>query len=105
MSTLVEVTASAMETRLRERLAPVELQVIDESHQHAGHAGANGSGFGTHFRVRITSPMFTGLSRVKRHRLVYDSLRDFIDQGLHALAIEALDPISHQPTVVPLEGN
>ena len=83
------VTAQALENRLRERLSPLSLQVIDESYQHAGHAGANGSGFGTHFRVRIASPVFTGQSRVARHRLVYDALFDFIDRGLHALAIEA----------------
>jgi BolA protein len=70
-------------------LQPVTLQVIDESYQHAGHVGANDSGVGTHFRVKIASPLFTGVSRVARHRLVYDSLQDFIDQGLHALAIEA----------------
>lgn len=84
-------TASAelLTQRLRERLAPTRLEVIDESYQHAGHAGANGTGLGTHFRVRIDSQMFTGLTRVARHRLVYDALQDFIDQGLHALAIEA----------------
>ncbi|NBW50675.1 MAG: BolA family transcriptional regulator [Betaproteobacteria bacterium] len=82
-------TATNLEQRLRERLQPVTLQVIDESYQHAGHVGANDSGVGTHFRVKIASPLFTGVSRVARHRLVYDSLQDFIDQGLHALAIEA----------------
>ncbi len=82
-------TAANLEQRLRERLQPVTLQVIDESYQHAGHVGANDSGVGTHFRVKIASPLFTGVSRVARHRLVYDSLQDFIDQGLHALAIEA----------------
>ena len=82
-------TVANLEIRLRERLQPGKLEVLDESHQHAGHAGANGSGFGTHFRVRIASPMFTNTSRVARHRLVYDALQDFIDQGLHALAIEA----------------
>ena len=85
-------TVNALDQRLRERLAPTQLEVLDESHQHAGHAGANGSGFGTHFRVRITSHRFTGLGRVARHRLVYDALQDFIDQGLHALAIEAEEP-------------
>jgi len=64
------------------------LQVIDESASHAGHAGADGSGRGTHFRVRIASPRFEGLSRVAQHRLVYDSLQRFVDRGLHALAIE-----------------
>ena len=83
-------TAIALELRLRERLAPVELQVLDESADHAGHVGANASGFGTHFRVRIASPLFAGKTRVQRHRLVYDALQDFIDQGLHALAIEVL---------------
>ena len=83
-------TAGALEQRLRETLAPSDLQVIDESADHAGHAGANGTGFGTHFRVRIGSPLFVGKTRVQRHRLVYDALHDFIDQGLHALAIEVL---------------
>ncbi len=69
-------------------LAPTVLQVIDESASHAGHAGADGSGRGTHFRVRIASPRFEGLSRVARHRLVYDSLQRFVDRGLHGLAIE-----------------
>jgi BolA family transcriptional regulator, general stress-responsive regulator len=83
-------TATALDARLRERLRPSQLQVIDESADHAGHVGANGTGFGTHFRVRIATPMFEGLSRVQRHRLVYDALQDYIDAGLHALAIEPL---------------
>lgn len=82
--------AVLLERRLRELLAPSALQVLDESANHAGHAGANGSGFGTHFRVRIASPLFAGKTRVQRHRLVYDALQDFMDQGLHALAIEVL---------------
>jgi BolA protein len=82
------ITADALRTRLEELLAPTSLEVLDESWQHAGHAGADGSGFGTHFRVRIASPKFAGLSRVACHRLVYDALRDFVDRGLHALAIE-----------------
>lgn len=86
------IDQSSIDARLRERLAPTLLDVIDESYQHAGHAGANGTGFGTHFRVRIASHLFTGRTRVVRHRLVYDALQDFIDQGLHALAIETLDP-------------
>ncbi|MEG3002416.1 MAG: BolA family protein [Comamonas sp.] len=90
MSGALPITAAALEARLREVLAPTQLEVIDESHQHAGHAGANGTGFGTHFRVRVASPLFDGKPRVARHRLVYDSLQDFIDQGLHALAIEVL---------------
>ena len=85
-------TATQLATRLTERLAPTRLEVFDESYQHAGHAGANDTGFGTHFRVRIASHLFTGLSKVACHRLVYDALQDFIDQGLHALAIETEKP-------------
>ncbi|XUT93124.1 BolA family protein [Ottowia caeni] len=79
-----------MATHLQATLQPTQLEVLDESWQHAGHAGANGSGFGTHFRVRIASPAFEGKTRVARHRLVYDALQKFIDEGVHALAIETL---------------
>ncbi len=82
------ITTAALELRLQELLAPTALEVLDESAAHAGHAGADGSGSGTHFRVRISSPLFEGKPRVARHRLVYDALQEFIDQGLHALAIE-----------------
>ncbi|HZY18520.1 MAG TPA: BolA family protein [Ramlibacter sp.] len=82
------ITAQALQQRLVERLAPTRLEVFDESAAHAGHAGADGTGSGTHFRVRIDSPLFAGQPRIARHRLVYDALRDFIDGGVHALAIE-----------------
>lgn len=81
-------TEKALERSLRESLQPTFLTVTDESASHAGHSGSNGLGYGTHFRVRIASPAFTGLSRVAAHRLVYDALRPYIDAGLHALAIE-----------------
>ena len=84
------ITAPAMERTLRAALTPTPLPVSDESHLHAGHAGANGTGFGTHFRVRIASPLLAGLSRVRQHRLVYDALQEFIDRGAHAIAIEIL---------------
>lgn len=80
-----------IELQLRAQLQPTHLEVLDESAAHAGHAGANELGFGTHFRVRIASPAFAGKSRVARHRLVYDAMQNFIDQGLHALAIEVVD--------------
>ena len=89
-ATPMAITAAALEAQLSATLSPSQLEVIDESAAHAGHAGANGTGFGTHFRVRIASPLFDGKPRVARHRLVYDSLQQFIDQGLHALAIEVL---------------
>jgi BolA protein len=84
------VTAQAMRERLAELLQPTWLEVVDESMAHAGHAGSDGTGSGTHFRVRIASPAFEGLPRVARHRLVYDALRSFVEQGVHALAIETL---------------
>jgi BolA protein len=86
------ITAEALRTRLVERLAPTQLEVLDESAAHMGHAGQDGTGSGTHFRVRIASPLFAGQPRVARHRLVYDALRDFIDRahGIHALAVETL---------------
>ncbi|MDH6169034.1 BolA protein [Variovorax boronicumulans] len=83
-------TVAALESALREALFPTQLEVIDESAAHAGHAGANAEGYGTHFRVRIASPKFDGKPRVARHRLVYDALQVFIAQGLHAIAIEVL---------------
>ncbi|WP_372657024.1 BolA family protein [Hydrogenophaga sp.] len=88
MSDTTVPSAAAIEARLRQALAPEFLEVLDESGQHAGHAGANGLGYGTHFRVRIGGPAFVGHSRVAQHRLVYDALQKFTDAGLHALAIE-----------------
>jgi len=86
------ITAQVLQQRLQERLSPTQLEVLDESAAHLGHAGQDGTGAGTHFRVRIASPLFEGRPKVARHRLVYDALRDFIDRdhGVHALAIETL---------------
>ena len=84
------VTSAQIEAALRGAIAPLQsLQVINESHLHAGHAGA---AEGSHFRVRIVGDCMVGLSRLARHRLVYDALRDVIPQGVHALAIEARSP-------------
>ncbi len=82
------ITAQDLHARLAQVLSPTHLEVIDESAAHAGHAGADGTGSGTHFRVRIAAPAFTGKRRVAQHRLVYDALHDFLQRGLHALAIE-----------------
>jgi BolA family transcriptional regulator, general stress-responsive regulator len=84
------ITTEALEQRLAERLAPSHVEVLDESAAHLGHAGQDGTGAGTHFRVRIASPLFAGKTKVACHRLVYDALRDYIDRerGVHALAIE-----------------
>ena len=83
-------TAEALTSRLQATLQPTVLEVLDESAAHAGHVGANGTGAGTHFRVRVASPLFEGKRRVAQHRLVYDALHDFMPLGLHALAIEIL---------------
>ncbi len=88
---MTHITVQALTERLQNRLQPDVLEVLDESAAHAGHVGANDSGSGTHFRVRIGGAQFQGVSRVARHRLVYDALQDFIDQGLHALAIEVIE--------------
>jgi BolA protein len=84
----VSVSAQDIEAALRAELAPTAVEVRDDSHLHAGHAGARE---GRHFSVRVASPRFNGLSRVARHRLVYDALRSLIPQGIHALAIDARD--------------
>jgi BolA family transcriptional regulator, general stress-responsive regulator len=85
----VGVSRETIEAALREALAPTQLEVQDDSHLHAGHAGARE---GRHFSVRLTSPRFSGCTRVARHRLVYDALRLLMPAGIHALAIEARAP-------------
>ena len=83
------MNAGDIEMALRAALAPSAIEVDDDSHLHAGHAGARE---GRHFTVRLTSPRFSGLSRVARHRLVYDSLGSLAAHGVHALAIVARSP-------------
>jgi BolA family transcriptional regulator, general stress-responsive regulator len=86
------VTAADVAQALRQALAPTVLDVIDDSHLHAGHAGARE---GRHFSVLIESDRFEGLTRVARHRLVYHALDNLVAvgaAGIHALAIEARTP-------------
>ena len=83
------VSTDDIQAALSASLQPVMLAVQDDSHLHAGHAGARE---GRHFSVRVVSERFAGLSRVARHRLVYDSLHLLIPRGVHALAIEARAP-------------
>jgi BolA family transcriptional regulator, general stress-responsive regulator len=80
-----------IETALREAFAPERLAVLDESAAHAGHAGHSGGGE-SHFRVRIVSRQFAGLSRVDRHRQINQALKPAFERGVHALAIEASAP-------------
>ena len=84
------VRAREIEWQLQARFQPTHLEVLDESAAHAGHAGANAEGFGSHFRIRIASAAFDGKTRVAGHRLVYDAMQNFFNQGLHALAIEII---------------
>ena len=79
-----------LEKRLREALQPAEMNVIDDSHLHAGHAGAAG-GHG-HFTVQLVSERFAGLPVVRRHRLVYEAVGDMMQTDIHALSITALAP-------------
>lgn len=83
------MTANDIQALLQAALDPTSLQVNDDSHLHAGHAGASE---GRHFSVHLISARFTGLSRVARHRLVYDSLGSLTASGVHALAIVAQAP-------------
>jgi BolA family transcriptional regulator, general stress-responsive regulator len=80
------VNATELEAALRAALQPTRIEVADDSHLHAGHAGARE---GRHFSVRISSPRFAGLKPLARHRLVYDSLGPLGPLGIHALAIDA----------------
>jgi BolA family transcriptional regulator, general stress-responsive regulator len=92
------VSAEDIHAALLAALAPETLEVQDDSHLHAGHAGARE---GRHYTVRILSPRFAGLGRVARHRLVYDALQTLIPRGIHALAIDARapgDPPSPRPS-------
>lgn len=76
-----------MRQRLTQALAPTELEIVDEGHLHAGHAG-EGKG---HFRVRIASPAFTGLLPIRQHRMVYAALQGLMDNGIHAVSIDAVE--------------
>jgi len=85
-----ESRAARIEASLRSHFAPSECVLIDESHLHHGHAGAQ-SGKG-HFRVRLVSAAFAGKALLARHRLVYGALSDLMETDIHALSIEALAP-------------
>ena len=83
--------ADTIEQKLTETLSPSSLEVIDESHKHAGHAGSRPEGE-THFRVEIIAPVFEGKSRVERQRLVYGVLSEEMGGPIHALALKTLSP-------------
>ena len=88
-----------MEAKLHEAFAPERLEIVNESHLHAGHHHTGSDHHGafdgtgeTHFRVRIVSGAFAGIGRVERHRAVNDVLGEELKGGLHALAIEPAAP-------------
>ncbi|HWK33901.1 MAG TPA: BolA family protein [Hyphomicrobium sp.] len=85
----------SLQTRMREKLMvalrPTRLDVVNESHLHEGHASSPGTGE-SHFRILIVSEAFAGKSRVERHRLVNEAVREELAGGVHALAIKALAP-------------
>ncbi len=84
--------AKSIDSKLRTRFAPSRLSIEDESSRHRGHAGHREGGE-SHFRVEIVSAVFEGKNRVQRQRLVYETLKDELDAGLHALALTTLTPL------------
>lgn len=86
--------AKTVKKKLDRALCPTALEIIDESHLHAGHAGARPEGE-THFRVRITSAAFAGITRVQCHRLVNEILAEELAGPIHALAITTTEPDHH----------
>lgn len=83
--------ASRIREKLTENLAPIRLDVVDDSHKHAGHVGARPEGE-THFSVEVVSAAFEGVSRVQRQRMVYDILQEELAGPVHALALRTLSP-------------
>ncbi|WP_417687698.1 BolA family protein [Roseibium sp.] len=89
-------TKDTIHSKLTQAFAPVSLDVIDESEKHRGHGGWREGGE-THFRVRIVSEAFAGMSRVNRHRAINDLLADELAAGVHALALEIRSPDEPDP--------
>jgi BolA protein len=83
--------AKVIETKLKQALSPLRIDVVDESHRHEGHAGAPAGGE-SHFRIVVVSEAFTGKSRIERQRMVYALLAEELAGGVHALAMTALTP-------------
>jgi len=83
--------AAVMEKKLTEALAPERLKIVDESHKHAGHAGARPGGE-SHFSVEVVSAAFEGKSRVQRQRLVYEALVEEMRSDIHALSLQTMSP-------------
>ena len=88
---ILGLVGKSLEAKLQAAFAPITLEVIDESSQHQGHAGARPDGE-SHFRVRIVAAAFKGKSRVEQHRMINQVLALELKERVHALAIEASAP-------------
>ncbi len=80
-----------IESRLQQTLSPEKLEIIDDSHSHAGHAGSKQHG-GGHFFATIVSPLFEGKNLVQRHQLVYTALGDLMQTDIHAFSMKVYSP-------------
>ena len=81
----------SIKEKLAEAFKPEVLEVVNQSHLHAGHAGSSGTGE-SHFAVKVVSSAFAGKSRLERHRMVNDVLAEELSDNIHALALSALSP-------------
>jgi len=85
-----EARIELIRNRITAAIQPAELDIVDESHLHVGHAGAkDGKG---HFRVHVVAEKFAGLPTLQRHRLIYDAVKELMETDIHALSIEAKEP-------------
>jgi len=87
--TTISDRPALIEQQLRAQFAPQQIEIIDDSAHHAGHASAGGAG---HFRVRLISEAFAGKRLLERHRMVYAALDSLMPEHIHALSIEAKTP-------------
>ena len=89
MSQMSQQRVERIRERLNEAFSPTSLEIIDDSHLHAGHASAGGAG---HFTVKMTADAFTGKMPLQRHRMIFSTLDDLMQSEIHALTIEANAP-------------
>ena len=88
-------TATLIHEKLVAGLAPTLVTVVDESHQHIGHAGATGGG--GHYKLTIVADCFSGLPLLRRHRMIYEVLQHQLANDIHALSIQAFSPEEYSP--------
>jgi len=90
-----------IQEKLTTALTPTYLDIVDDSHKHAGHAGAQSGG--GHFVVTIVSPEFTGKSLIERHRMVYAAVGELMQTAIHGLSIKAQTPDEFKPSTVGIK--